>query len=102
MTLLEIVLRNEVLEGVLKHRVDRVLLHFCLLFGVDIADMAGVHRLHQVGFDVGVGKEGVGGFVEVGHPVHHHGHHACVWVELDGQVHLGRLECLWQKEKNGL
>jgi len=55
--MLEIVLRNEVLEGVLKHRVNCVLLHFRLLLGVDVADVAGVDGLHQVGLDVGVGEE---------------------------------------------
>ena len=88
MTLLEIILRNEVLKGVLKHRVNCVLLHFRLLLGVDVADIAGVDGLHQVGLDIGVGEEGVRGLVEVGHPVHHHRHHARVWVELDRQVHL--------------
>ena len=58
MTLLEIVLRNEVLKGVLKHRVDCVLLHFCLLLGVDVADVAGVDGLDQVELDIGVGEEG--------------------------------------------
>ena len=59
MTLLEIVLRNEVLKGVLKHRVDGVLLHFGLLLGVDVADVAGVDGLDQVELDIGVGEEGV-------------------------------------------
>ena len=88
MTLLEIILRNEVFKGVLKHRVDCVLLHFRLLLGVDVADIAGVDGLHQVGLYIGVGEEGVRGLVEVGHPVHNHRNHAGVGVELDRQVHL--------------
>jgi len=81
--MLEIVLGNEVLQGVLKNRVDCVLLHFRLLLGVDVADVAGVDGLHEVRLNVRVGEEGVGGLVEVGHPVHDHRHHAGVGVELD-------------------
>ena len=45
-SLLEIVLRDEVLQCILKNGVDSALLHFCLLLGIIVADIAGVEGLH--------------------------------------------------------